>query len=70
MKRYYPVLSNEFSNWLEKYSNCVDRDETKYFNKIIYDLNNIQDYCRAIIDYMSGMTDQYIVSVYDEIVKF
>lgn len=70
MKRYYPVLANEFSNWLEKYCNCQDRDETKYFNKVIYDLNNIQDYCRAIIDYMSGMTDQYIVSVYDEIVKF
>ena len=70
MKRYYPILANEFSNWLEKYSNCQDRDETKYFNKVIYDLNNIQDYCRAIIDYMSGMTDQYIISVYDEIVKF
>ena len=70
MKRYYPILANEFSNWLEKYCNCQDRDETKYFNKVIYDLNNIQDYCRAIIDYMSGMTDQYIISVYDEIVKF
>ena len=45
-------------------------DVKPIFNKVIYDLNNIQDYCRAIIDYMSGMTDQYIINVYDEIVKF
>ncbi|MBR3614473.1 MAG: HD domain-containing protein [Clostridia bacterium] len=70
MKRYYPVLAHEFSNWLEKYSNCQDRDETKYFNKVIYDLTDIKNYSRAIIDYMAGMTDQYIISIYDEIVKF
>ena len=70
MKRYYPVLSEEFSLWLERYSNSADRPEDKYFNKVIYDLNDIKEYSRAIIDYMSGMTDQYIISVYDEIVRF
>jgi len=70
MKRYYPVLSEEFSAWLETYSNIEGRDEEKYFNKIVYDLNDIKNYCRAIIDYMSGMTDQYIVRIYNEIVSF
>lgn len=70
MKRYYPVLSSEFSSWLESYSNASDREDGKYFNKVIYDLNDIKDYSRAIIDYMSGMTDQYIISVYNEIVSF
>ena len=42
----------------------------KYFNKVVYDLNNIKNYSRAIIDYISGMTDQYIVRVYNEIVSF
>ena len=70
MKRYYPVLANEFSNWLEKYSNCQDREETKHFNKVIYDLNDVKEYSRAIIDYMSGMTDQYIVRTYNEIISF
>lgn len=70
MKRYYPVLSEEFSSWLETYSNVDGRDEDKYFNKIVYDLNDIKNYCRAIIDYMSGMTDQYIVRIYNEIVSF
>ena len=70
MKRYYPNLSNRFATWLETYSNCDERDESKYYNKVIYDLNNQKDYYRAIIDYMAGMTDQYIVNVYDEIISF
>lgn len=70
MKRYYPVLSEEFSDWLEEYSNSDGRDENKYFNKIVYDLNDIKNYSKAIIDYMSGMTDQYIVRTYNEIVSF
>ena len=70
LKQYYPVLSQEFATWLETYSNCDERDEEKYFNKIIYDLNDVKEYSRAIIDYMSGMTDQYIVRTYNEIISF
>lgn len=70
MKRYYPFLSEAFSGWLESYANTIDKDNAKYFNKQIYDLNNIEDYSRAILDYMAGMTDQYIISVYNEIVSF
>lgn len=70
MKRYYPFLSEEFSNWLETYSNSIDRNEDNYCNKVIYDLNDINNYLKAIIDYMSGMTDQYIVRIYNEIVSF
>lgn len=70
MKRYYPFLAEEFSGWLEKYSNVEDRDNEKYFNNLVYDLNDINQYSKSIIDYMSGMTDQFIVRVYDEIVSF
>lgn len=70
LKRYYPFLSDEFSNWLEIYSNSIDRNNDKYCNKVIYDLTDINNYSRAIIDYMSGMTDQYIVRIYNEIVSF
>lgn len=70
LKRYYPVLSNEFGGWLEAYSNVLDRDNESYSNKIVYDLNDIKQYSKAIIDYMAGMTDQYIVRIYNEIVSF
>lgn len=70
MARYYPNLSYEFVNWLSNYAITEDRIDAKYNNKIIYNLENIEDYSRAIIDYMSGMTDKYIVQVYNEIVSF
>ena len=70
LKRYYPELSERFSGWLEKYCNTGDKDESLYENKIVYDLNNEKDYYRAIIDYMAGMTDQYIVRIYDELISF
>ena len=70
MKRYYPNLSYEFVNWLSEYSLTDDRKPELYNNKVIYNLENLEDYCRAIIDYMSGMTDNYIVQVYNEIVSF
>jgi dGTPase len=70
LKRYYPTLAEEFSNWLEKYSNCIEKEEEKHFNKMIYDLNDINQYSKSIIDYMSGMTDQYIVRTYNELISF
>lgn len=70
LSRYYPKLSGEFIKWLSNYAVTEDRIEENYNNKIIYQLENVEDYSRAIIDYMSGMTDKYIVQVYDEIVRF
>lgn len=70
MKRYYPNLSSEFIEWLSRYSNIEERDTNIYRNKLLYDLSNLEDYERAIIDYISGMTDQYIINVYNEIVSF
>ncbi len=70
MKRYYPNLSSEFIEWLSRYSNIEERDTNIYRNKLLYDLSNLEDYERAIVDYISGMTDQYIINVYNEIVSF
>lgn len=70
MGRYYPVLSREFVGWLSNYAETEERIEAEYNNKIIYNLENIEDYCRAILDYISGMTDKYIVQIYEEIVSF
>lgn len=70
LRRYYPTLAEEFATWLERYSNSDDRDPLIHQNKIVYDLNDEKQYSRAIIDYMSGMTDPYIVRAYNEIVSF
>ena len=70
LKRYYPNLSEEFTGWLTNYTDIEERDNINFKNKIIYNIENIHDYDRAIIDYMSGMTDNYIVKIYNEIVSF
>lgn len=71
MGRYYPVLSSEFVGWISNYCITEERNEALFQNnRIIYHLENKHDYEKAIIDYMSGMTDNYIVKIYNEIVAF
>lgn len=70
MARYYPVLAEEFIGWLSNYAITECRDEKLYKNKLVYNIENLQDYNRAIVDYMSGMTDIYIVKVYNELVNY
>lgn len=68
MRRYYPYLSEEFSAWLENYTNFTESKNRAH--RVVYDLNDIKQYSKAIVDYMSGMTDQFIVRIYNEIVSF
>ena len=70
MGRYYPILANEFVGWLSNYAITECRDVKSYNNKIIYNIENLEDYNRAIVDYMSGMTDIYIVKIYNELVNY
>ena len=69
MSRYYPHLSGEFVNWLSHYTECSDRDTTRFKNKILFDLKDIHSYEKAIIYYISGMTDNYMEQVYKEIIS-
>lgn len=70
LKRYYPNLISEFIEWLANYTKIDSRKEEKYNNKILYNLGKKEDYVRAILVYISGMTDNYIIKVYNEIVGF
>ena len=68
--KFYPTLSEQFIDWICHYFNIEDRNNDKFKNKIIYNIESLGDYDRAIIDYMSGMTDNYLVKIYQEIVSF
>jgi len=70
LKRYYPELSERFADWLTKYTNDEERKEENLKNRIVFDLDKKEEYYRAIIDYLGGMTDPYIVRIYGEIVSF
>lgn len=64
---FYPNIVKQFKEWLEKYWN-LERKEY-YQNKAIYTLSE-KDYYKAIIDFIAGMTDNFAINVYEEIVRF
>lgn len=66
-----PQLMRPFHSWLGKYSNAADseyRAQKKYGNKILYDINNPDDYKKAVIEYMTAMTDRGAIEAYNEAV--
>lgn len=68
MLEMYPVLINDFYSWYELY--LENNKDDKYQNKKIFDINNKKDFCHAIIYYIAGMTDNYAVRMYENILKF
>lgn len=68
MKKFYPEILNNFEEGLSRYWN-LKRDD-KYKNKILFDITNEKDYSRAIIYYISGMTDKFAVDMYNKIIGF
>lgn len=68
LSRFYPRLSTEFYEFLNTYSH-FDNNE-KLNNKIIYNIKNKQDFYKAILDYISGMTDNFAIEIYNEIIRF
>ena len=68
IKKIYPEIINDFENWLELYWNKERKDICK--NKIVFNLENEEDFYQAIIYYISGMTDNYAIDLYNKIIKF
>lgn len=70
--KIYPLLIVDFRKWLIKFSNIDPalRKLRKYNNKVLYDINNYNDYKQSIIDFISCMTDKYIMRVYNDLITF
>ena len=69
MKKFYPELIDEFIGWLSNFTNISERDNEKYTNKIVFDITKEKEYSKAIITYLSGMTDKYIVKMYNSLIS-
>ena len=61
-------LMIDFKEWLANYWN-IERS-SKNINEIVYDVKNEEDYLKAIITYISGMTDNYAIDMYNKIIKY
>lgn len=71
LAKQYPDLVNYFIRWLKQYAKIdgYERPET-YQNSFLYDLSIRQDYQKAILDYISGMTDSFILKTFNTLVSF
>ena len=67
IKPFYTKVIDTFIKWISCYWN-IETDRTHLKNKILYDMNNIKDYQTAIITYISGMTDNFAIEIYNEII--
>ena len=70
LSKTYPKLFTDFKNWLLDYTDLPNRKESKLRNKVIFDINNKSDYRKSIIYFISGMTDNYAIDSYNEIISF
>lgn len=68
LKKIYPKLMNEFLEWLSLYWNLERTSELK--NDSLFNISNEKDYYKAIIYFISGMTDNYAIEIYNEIIGF
>lgn len=77
-KKWRPALMNEFALYLAQYCyvNTVPEGELRARalscdnRKIYQDLGTKELYTQAVLDYISGMTDRFIIKVFNELLKY
>lgn len=58
----YPVLLHHWIEWLDAYASISSNSVL-----VLYDLSNERGYLRAVLDFVAGMTDSFILRVFDEV---
>lgn len=68
LKKMYPEVISNFQEWLENYWNQQRKDVNQ--NDIIIDMDDEKSFSKAIIYYISGMTDNFAIDTYNKIIGF
>ena len=68
----YPKLYTTFEGWLIKYSdyNLKEKESKNCKNKLIYHLENEQEYQNCVLDFISGMSDTFAIDTFNEVISF
>lgn len=71
-KDKYPITISGYIHWLEKYSLMEGFErEAIYGNHVIYNFyDSDHAMAKSIIDYLSGMSDVYILKIFNELISF
>lgn len=69
---FYPTLIVNMEDWLIKYSNIdlSTKEKLKYRNETVYNIKIQSEYQRAIVDFISGMSDRFAIKIFNEIISF
>lgn len=66
----YPNLCRSFMNFMNNYYDFGNRENSNLKNKILFSIDNEKNFCKSIIYYISGMTDNFAIETYNEIIHF
>ena len=66
----YPKLCESFTSFIYNYYDFKNRDTLKLKNKVLFSIENPSDFYKSIIYYIAGMTDNFAIEIYNEIIHF
>lgn len=68
----YPKLITTFEGWLIKYSdfNLAEKENRRCKNRLIYHLEDEQNYKNCVLDFLSGMSDTFAIDTFTEVITF
>ena len=70
LEKFYPQTITGFREYLYRYSELKGRKENSNLKNTIIYKSTKDDYLKSIIDYIAGMTDNYAIDIYNEILRF
>lgn len=70
LEKTYPKLYDSFSSFIYNYYDFKNRDILKLKNKVLFSISNPSDFYKSIIYYIAGMTDNFAIEIYNEIINF
>lgn len=74
--RNYANLGRTFEDWLIRYTNyapvgdAARRHTLHYDTPTVFDIYDNESFQKCVIEYISGMTDQFAITCYEEIIAF
>ena len=68
LKKMYPEVVGNFQEWLENYWNQQRKNDNQ--NDIIVNMDDEKSFSKAIIYYISGMTDNFAIDTDNKIIGF
>ena len=70
--KLYKEVDEEFAYWLQDFCfeyDSLNNSSRRLKNNKLYDLNKKEDYMQAIIEYISGMTDNKVINTYNKLIS-